>query len=117
MAAMKHPESLVGKRLRWTWTEGPTAGMTHEHHFLKNGRVDFKRVDSGASPAGKGGDEGHADRYAAERVSDSVHLVSYLSGSGYTLTVALDFGSGSLVGFASNDKNWHPLRGTFEMAS
>ena len=37
-----------------------------------------------------------------------------LSGSGYTLTVVLNFGDHGLVGFASNDKEWYPLKGTFE---
>lgn len=32
----------------------------------------------------------------------------------YTLTVALNFETGRLYGFASNDKEWYPVSGTLE---
>jgi hypothetical protein len=46
-----------------------------------------------------------------------VCLVSYLAGSGYTLTVALDFRSHRVVGVASGAKEWFPVRGTFEVVT
>jgi hypothetical protein len=38
-----------------------------------------------------------------------------LSDSGYTLTLALNFRTGRMVGFASNEKSWYPVKGTFEV--
>jgi len=51
------------------------------------------------------------------RVTDQVYVVSYLAASGFTLTVAIDFGSGTIVGFASNDKQWSPVKGTYEVVA
>ena len=48
------------------------------------------------------------------RAADDAYAVSYLSGSGYTLTVVLNFKDHTMVGFASNDKQWFPVKGTFE---
>ena len=107
---VKNVESLVGRRVRWTWTGGPTKGMTHEHFFAPDGSVTFENVGGPQQ-----GERGHADKYAAERVTPTVHVVSYLTGAGYTLTVVMDFERRTLVGFASNDKHWHPVKGTFEM--
>ena len=47
-------------------------------------------------------------------ISDDVHAVSYLAKSGNTLTVVLNLADKTLVGFASNDKQWFPVKGTFE---
>ena len=48
-------------------------------------------------------------------VTGEVHLVSYLSDSGYTLTVAMNLETGRIYGFASNDKEWHPVSGRLEI--
>jgi hypothetical protein len=48
-------------------------------------------------------------------VADDVYAVSYLSTSGYTLTVILNFRDHRMVGFASGAKDWHPVQGTFEV--
>jgi hypothetical protein len=45
-----------------------------------------------------------------------VVLVSYLAGSGFTLTVALNFADHQLVSIASNSEQWFPARGTFTEA-
>ena len=50
-----------------------------------------------------------------EKIGDSVYAVSYLGSSGYTLTVVLNFADMSAVSFASNEKDWFPARGSFEM--
>ena len=52
--------------------------------------------------------------YAGVKITDDVCLVSYLSQSGYTLTVTLNFRDGTTVGVASNEKTWVPVKGTFE---
>ena len=99
-----------GRTVRWTWTDGPTAGVTHEHVFRTDGRVTW-RVLSGPQE-GHTGDE---EAYAAFAVSDQVCAVSYLAASGNTLTVVLNMTSGEMYGFASNAERWFPGRGTFAM--
>jgi hypothetical protein len=48
-------------------------------------------------------------------VAPGVQMVSYLSPeSGYTLTVAMNFETKRIYGFASNEKEWHPVSGTME---
>ena len=117
-------DPIRGKTHRWTFTDGPTAGKTYEHTFNKNGTVAFKEVGGAAEgkgaakkkPAKKAAPPQKPDRprYAAVRAAHDVYAVSYRSGSGYTLTVVLNFEDHRLVGFASNDKEWYPLKGTFE---
>jgi hypothetical protein len=94
-------DPIRGRTIRLTWTEGPTQGKTHEHIFHEDGTVEWgkERVP-----------------YRALRAGEEVWAVSYLSASGYTLTVALNFRDRTMVGFASSEQNWHPLRGTFEVA-
>jgi hypothetical protein len=127
--AQTDDDPFRGQTMRWTFHEGPTAGSTYEHTFGKNGTVKFKPVGGGpdaARPAGKRASakkkpakakkpsQPEAPKYAAMRAADDVYAVSYLSGSGYTLTVVLNFKDNTMVGFASNDKQWFPLKGTFE---
>jgi hypothetical protein len=126
--AQADDDPVRGKTMRWTFTDGPTAGSTYEHAFGKNGTVKFKLVGGGgaAQPDAKGKaakkkpaqakkpDKPDAPKYAAMRAADGAYAVSYLSGSGYTLTVVLNLPDKTLVGFASNDKQWFPVKGTFE---
>ena len=125
--AQADDDPVRGKTMRWTFTEGPTAGSTYEHAFGKNGTVQFKQVGGeGAAPGAKGKaakkkpanakkpDKPDTPKYAAMRAADGAYAVSYLSGSGYTLTVVLNLADKTLVGFASNDKQWFPVKGTFE---
>ena len=51
---------------------------------------------------------------AAFEVAPGLHLVSYLSASGYTLTVLVNTNDGRLHGFASSAKEWYPLTGILE---
>jgi hypothetical protein len=106
---MKAPETLLGKPIRWTFEEGPTKGMTFEHCFQPGGGVVWMLV----------GGEGEATRErtgSVERVSAEVFVAGYLSeASGWALTVALDFGTGKAVSFASNGKEWSRAVGTFEL--
>ena len=126
--AQGEDDPVRGKTMRWTFTDGPTAGSTYEHTFSKSGTVKFKPVGGGpdaakgASAAKKKGaktkttqpSKPEAPKYAAIRAADDAYAVSYLSGSGYTLTVVLNFKDHTMVGFASNDKQWFPVKGTFE---
>lgn len=124
-------DPVRGTTMRWTFTDGPTAGSTYEHTFSKSGTVKFKAVGGGPdaakpakgasaprkAPKAKKPTPPEAPKYAALRAADDVYAVSYLSSSGYTLTVALNFNDKTLVGFASNDKQWFPVKGTFEQVA
>ncbi len=120
MAAPQASE-VRGKTMRWHWTEGPTKGMTHEHVFHDDGTVQWRQVDEKAKGAPKGDkpkSEAESPEYSALKAGEDVVAVSYQSGkSGYTLTVVLNFKDHNMVGFASGAKDWHPLRGTFEVVN
>jgi hypothetical protein len=105
-------DAITGKKIRFTWTEGPTKGETHEHVFNADGSVDYAKVTGGS--AGKTTRE---KKYGAARLraDDDVYIVSYLASSGFTLTVAIDFEDDRVVGFASNEKQWFPVKGTVEV--
>ena len=106
----EHAREIEGKRIRFIWSDGPTAGKTHEHLFNSDGSVEYAPVEDGA--AGKFTTE---KQYAAFKVADDVFLVSYLGSSGYTLTVALNFRDNRLCGVASGVKEWFPVKGQFEI--
>lgn len=122
MTNVQRAAEVRGKTMRWAWTEGPTTGMTHEHTFHEDGTVEWRDVnatpkasDATASSASKPAKKERVE-YGAVKVSDDVSLVSYLSDSGFTLTVALNFNDHTVVGFASGAREWYPVRGTFEVA-
>ena len=102
-------DSLTGKTIRWTFADGPVTGTTFEHTFAEDGSVTWRVVDGPQ----KGG-TGREKSYAAVKVSETTLAISYLAASGYTLTVVLNLGNGHMFGFASNNKEWYPLEGTFE---
>jgi phenolic acid decarboxylase len=104
-------QAIRGKTVRLTWTDGPTRGMTHEHVFHQDGTVEWHE----AGGVGKGGAAKERPPYAAVEVADGVYAVSYLAPSGYTLTVVLNFRDQNVIGFASSAKDWHPVRGRFEV--
>ena len=97
--------------MRWTWTEGPTSGITHEHVFNEDGTMTWRVLDGP-----KSGKAGHEKKYGEEMIASDVGVVSYLAESGYTITMVLNFGNGRMVGFASNAKEWMPVKGSFEVA-
>lgn len=109
--------SLAGRTLRWKFPGGPTGDKTYEHTFKEDGTVVFHEVhtptDSAAAP--KANAKPRRDiEYESFEVSPGTHLLSYLSDSGYTLTVLANLGSGAVYGFASNETEWHPLVGSLE---
>ena len=107
--APRSPE-ILGKTIRFTWTDGPTKGQTHEHVFHEDGTLEFRSIDG--TEKGKPTKE---KEYAAMKVAEDVFLVSYLASSGYTLTVALNLSSHKVFGVASNAKEWFPVQGTLEV--
>jgi hypothetical protein len=113
MADVERADRIRGKTIRFIWSGGPTEGTTHEHRFHNDGTVDWRDTKTSRKD-GEGSKE--RPQYAAVKLTDDVYLVSYLAESGYTLTVALNFWDYGIVGFASSAKEWHPLRGRFELA-
>ena len=85
-------------------------GATYEHVFHEDGTVVWRVIEGPAK-----GKSQREKNYTAVRVADDVHAVSYLAASGYTLTVVLNFKDNRMFGFASNDKEWFPMKGTFEV--
>ena len=102
---------IRGKTIRLTWTEGPTKGATHEHVFHEDGTVEWRSTDEPQ----KGHSMKERPEYAAMKAADGIYAVSYLAGSGYTLTVVLNFHNSRMVGFASGEKAWYSVQGTFEV--
>ncbi|HYS56136.1 MAG TPA: hypothetical protein VER58_20445 [Thermoanaerobaculia bacterium] len=109
---MPHTIPLVkGHTVRWKWTEGPTAGKTYDHTFENDGSVVFREVQAGSAQ----GNGTRVKKYASFEVAPDVELVSYLGDHGFTLTVAMNYDTGKIYGIASNDKQWFPVAGTFEV--
>ena len=116
-------DPVRGKTIRWTYDDGPMAGKGFEHTFGADGVVTWREVggpDKGTKPNGKQETGKPATRakakYEVATINDDVCAVSYLSESGFTLTSVLDFASGTVVSFASNEKELVPQRGMFEVA-
>ena len=112
MTSTTQDAAISGKTMRWTWTAGPTQGKTHEHTFNKDGTVEYREIGEGGKP----GKTVKEKVYSAIKLTDDIHLVSYQSTSGYTLTVAVNFADNSLTGFASGAKDWYPVKGEFAPA-
>lgn len=99
-------DPIRGATIRWTYDDGPVKGKTFEHVFAEDGHVTWRGTTDGKQ-AGR-------SEYKAARVSDDVHAVSYLAESGFTLTSVLNFKTGAVVSFASNEKQLVVQHGTFE---
>jgi hypothetical protein len=105
-------DSLCGKTVRWTFDDGPVAGTLFEHAFNEDGTIVWRALD--------GPWKGHSSQepaYAAMRINDDVHAVSYLARSGHTLTVVLDFSTRRAFAFASGNDDWHSMAGRFEVVA
>jgi hypothetical protein len=118
MASVSHVTSrrsdITGKTIRFVWTDGPTKGETHEHVFHDDGTVEWHSIGS-RQPDLAPGQPAERPKYAAMPVADDVTLVSYLSRSGYTLTMALNFQDNTVAAIASNATEWHPIHGFLEV--
>ena len=99
--------SLRGATIRWMFVEPPVAGMKFEHTFREDGTLVWRVLEG----PGKGA-SGEEKLCATMKTADGVHAVSYLAASGHTLSVVVDFNTGRVVGFGSDNKEWHPLTGT-----
>ncbi|MEP7043851.1 MAG: hypothetical protein ABI843_12360, partial [Dokdonella sp.] len=104
--ATKIPTTLVGHKLRFSFTDGPMAGKAFDHTFHKNGSVEF------GPPGGPTTESKHA---IVAKVADGFFLASYLGPKGYTLTVGIDAAGGKLVAISSDGKDWSKQVGYFEL--
>jgi len=100
-------DSLRGATVRWMFVEPPVAGMKFEHTFREDGTLVWRVLEGSGKGASK-----EEPRYATMKIADGVHVVSYLAASGHTLTAVVDFNTGRVVAFGSDNKDWHPLTGT-----
>ena len=102
--------------MRWSYTDGPTKGKTFEHTFGTDGNVTYRIIDGGAASASAHKKKPQPIHYEVEQINDDVFAVSYLSpDNGYTLTSILDGKAGTVVSFASNDKEVVVQHGTFQL--
>ena len=116
--------ALHGRTFKWKFADGPTAGKVYEHTFAADGTVAFREAaDVGAAGSAKEkpvqvksapDKPAPKTKFASFEVAPGIHLVSYLSSAGYTLTTCMNLGTKRLHGFASNDKEWYPLTGSLE---
>lgn len=112
MVESLRPSRLAGRTFRFTWTAGPKNAVTHEHVFHTDGSVSYAPIESDRPPQYT-----TAKQYGAFEVADDVFLVSYLDGSGYSLSVAMNFKEHKLQGFAATNTQWYPVQGRFEELS
>jgi hypothetical protein len=101
---------ITGHSLRFKFNDGPMAGKAFDHTFSRNGNVSFREV--GSDPNEKAG---NAQQYYVASIGQDVHAISYLSGSGHTLTVILDYKAMKLIAFGSNETSLIMQQGTFEL--
>jgi hypothetical protein len=122
--ALMESDPVRGKTIRWTYDDGPMAGKTFEHTFGEDGTVTWRETDSRGTKKPPPNGQRKTDkaspetktRYEVAPINEEVFAFSYLARSGYTLTSVLDFGAGTVVSFASDEKELVVQRGTFEVA-
>lgn len=117
-------DPVRGKTIRWKYDDGPMAGKTFEHTFGTDGVVAWTEVDGRedtTKPSANGRPKTEERptetkaKYEVAPINEDVCAVSYLAASGFTLTSVLHFSAGTLVSFASNEKQLIQQRGTFEV--
>ena len=95
-------DPLRGKSIRWSYDDGPMAGKAFEHTFAADGMVTWREIGGKPSAPTVGGEP--SAKYEVALVADGLFAVSYLAGSGWTLTTIVDEKTSKIVSFASNEK-------------
>lgn len=95
-------DPVRGKSIRWSYDDGPVAGKTFEHTFASDGTVSWREISAQGGAPTVGGEP--SAKYEAARVDDDVYAVSYLAGSGWTLTTVVNEKNRKILSFASNEK-------------
>lgn len=99
-------DPIRGKTLTFTFEDGPMARKSIDHSFAEDGTLSWHMSAGGKSTKAK--------KCEIATIGRDVHAVSYLSDSGYTVTVILDFETGRLTAFSSNEKELGVQHGQFE---
>jgi len=100
--------SMGGKTVRWSYEDGPMKGKGFEHRFANDGTVSWNESGD-AKPSADS-----SATYQVARINDDAYVFSYLSGSGFTLTTVVNERTGTVVSFASNEKQLMVLHGSLE---
>jgi hypothetical protein len=100
-------DSIRGTTIRWMFVEPPVAGMKFEHTFREDGTLVWRVLEGPGAGTSK-----EEKQYATMKIANGVHVVSYLAASGHTLSVVVDFNTRRVIGFGSDNKEWHPMTGT-----
>ena len=111
------PDCLRGRTIKFAWTQGPTQGKVHEHRFHDDGTVEWRAVVDRAHVADWPGRAERPEYFAAD-LGHGACFMSYLSpASGFTLSLVLNFANRTILGVASDDKTWTPVRGWLEITA
>ena len=105
-------DPITGKTIRWRYDDGPMKRKDFEHDFATDGSVRWRMAGTKAGAADD--PHSHSKKYEVVRTGEDVWTVAYLAPSGWTLTTVLDFASGKMVSFASNEKELVVQSGTFD---
>lgn len=109
MANEQTIDSLSGRTLLLTFSDGPMAGVSFEYAFHADGSLTWAKMDGL-----KRGRAMHETNCNVLKAGADVFVLSYLGSSGFTLTVVLNLALKQLVAFASNETQWHQQVGTFD---
>jgi hypothetical protein len=99
-------DPVRGKKIKWTYSDGPVKGMLFEHAFGTDGTVTWRDASGTAGPTEP------SATYQAMQITPDVYAVTYLASSGWTLTTVVDSRSGKIVSVASNEKQLVVQHGT-----
>jgi hypothetical protein len=101
-------DPMKGKTVRWTYDDGAMKGKTFEHRFGNDGTVTWKEADEDKPAADS------SAKYEYAPINDGAYVFSYLAASGFTLTTIVDEKAGTVVSFASNEKDLFVQHGRFD---
>ena len=97
-------DSILGRTLRFKFSDGPMAKTSIDHTFDREGGVSWTI----------GGKSTKARACKTEAIRKDFRVISYLSDSGHTLTLILDFDNGTLLAISSNEAELGLSHGIFE---
>ncbi|HXT16520.1 MAG TPA: hypothetical protein VN706_12860 [Gemmatimonadaceae bacterium] len=99
-----------GRTITWTFDDGPMAGVPIEHDLNADGSITWRIVGGPHN-----GVSVREQRYGAEKINDTVWVLSYRAASGHTLTAVLNFADGRVMGYGSDSASWESSHGWFSV--
>lgn len=100
----------AGRTIKWTFDDGPMAGVPIEHDLHADGSITWRIVDGPHKGVSR-----REEPFDARRVSENVWTLSYRAASGHTLTVVMNAADGRLTAYGSDNASWEPMSGRFEI--